>query len=63
MTDPTQAAPLSVPVDRVLDGFRAALAHYAGAPTAEVLERAIMAEATRDVLLEQRGTDVKDESA
>lgn len=57
MTDPTapQPAPVSVQVDKILDGFRAALAEYAGAATARALERAIVAEATRDTLLEQRG--------
>lgn len=64
MTDPTTTPmPVSIPVDKVLDGFRAALIQYAGRPAAEALERAIMAEATRDALLEQRAAETKDESA
>lgn len=49
-----EPTPVSVPVDAILDGFRAALAEYAGAATARALERAIVAEASRDVLLNQQ---------
>lgn len=56
MTDPTATSgtPVSVPMEAILEGFRAALAEYAGAATARAIERAILAEATRDALLGER---------